>query len=93
MNGHGGGRPADDRDGPVVGGYCYFPREAVQMGLLRPAAKTAQDRVCPHGVQFYDLADGDETSARAAWSYEAPQSTMKSVDHWVGFWRDVQIEG
>jgi polysaccharide pyruvyl transferase WcaK-like protein len=24
MNGHGGGRPADDRDGPVVGVYGYF---------------------------------------------------------------------
>jgi uncharacterized protein (DUF427 family) len=75
-----------------VGGYRYFPRESVQMALLRGAAKTAEDRLCPHGVQFYDLVDGGETSERAAWSYEAPQGTMKSVDHWVGFWRDVVID-
>src|SRR5262245_42566468 len=38
-----------------VGGYCYFPRETVRMDLLRAAPKTARDRECPHGVQFYDI--------------------------------------
>ncbi len=32
------------------------------------------------------------TSARAAWSYEAPRARMKDVDHWIGFWNDVQVE-
>ena len=30
-------------------------------------------------------------SARAAWSYEAPRPAMKQVDHWIGFWEDVEI--
>jgi len=74
-----------------VGGYRYFPREAVRMDLLRSTPKTASDLECPHGVQFYDVADGANSSLRAAWSYEAPRATMKPVDHWIGFWEDVEV--
>lgn len=74
-----------------VDGYRYFPRDAVRMELLRATPKTADDLECPHGVQFYDLIDGAAASARAAWSYEAPLSSMKPVDHWIGFWEDVEI--
>ena len=74
-----------------VGGYRYFPREAVRMGLLERTLKTASDLECPHGVQFYDVVEGDRRSPRAAWSYEAPQPKMKPVDHWMGFWEDVEI--
>jgi uncharacterized protein (DUF427 family) len=75
-----------------VGGYHYFPREAVRMDLLKVAAKTASDLQCPHGVRFYDVSDGRAHSERAAWSYEAPQASMKKVDHWIGFWEDVEVE-
>jgi uncharacterized protein (DUF427 family) len=75
-----------------VGGYTYFPREAVRMDLLHSAPKTASDLECPHGVQFYDVADGGARSERAAWSYEAPKASMRQVDRWIGFWRDVTIE-
>jgi uncharacterized protein (DUF427 family) len=74
-----------------VGGYRYFPREAVRMELLAPSPKTADDLECPHGVQFYDVTGGGARSARAAWSYEAPRATMKEVDHWIGFWEDVEV--
>jgi uncharacterized protein (DUF427 family) len=75
-----------------VGGYTYFPREAVRMDLLHSAPQTESDLECPHGVQFYDVADGGARSERAAWSYEAPQASMRQVDRWIGFWRDVSIE-
>jgi uncharacterized protein (DUF427 family) len=75
-----------------VGGYRYFPRETVRMDLLRLAPKTQGDLACPHGVQFYDVAEEGESSERAAWSYEAPRPSMKQVDHWIGFWEDVEIE-
>jgi len=75
-----------------VGGYQYFPRDAVRMDLLKQAPKTASDLECPHGVQFYDVAQDGTRSARAAWSYEAPREAMKTVDHWIGFWEDVRIE-
>ena len=75
-----------------VGGYRYFPRETVRMDLLEIAPKTARDLECPHGVQFYDVVEGGKRSVRAAWSYEAPQPRMKPVDHWMGFWEDVEIK-
>src|ERR1700749_1627143 len=74
-----------------VGGYVYFPRDAVKMELLKGAPKTASDLECPHGVQFYDVIEGGKTSPGAAGSYEAPQAKMKPVDHWMGFWEDVTV--
>jgi uncharacterized protein (DUF427 family) len=74
-----------------VGGYRYFPRETVRMELLRAAPKTAHDMECPHGVQFYDVVSNRASSPRAAWSYEAPRESMQKVDHWIGFWEDVEI--
>ena len=74
-----------------VHGYRYFPRDAVRMDLLKLTPKTASDLECPHGVQFYDVVEGTQRSKRAAWSYEAPKPSMKQVDHWVGFWEDVEI--
>jgi uncharacterized protein (DUF427 family) len=82
---------ADSAETREADGYRYFPRAAVRMDLLRAAPKTDDDRECPHGVQFYDLVDGDAVSARAAWSYEAPQASMQPVDHWIGFWQDVKL--
>ena len=41
-----------------VGGYTYFPRDAVQMSLLHATPKTQSDLACPHGVQFYDVSEG-----------------------------------
>ena len=75
-----------------VGDYRYFPRETVRMDLLRAAPKTESDQACPHGVQFYDVTDGTAQSRRAGWSYEAPGAGMQQVDHWVGFWEDIEIK-
>lgn len=75
-----------------VHGYHYFPREAVRMELLSAAPKVGSDLECPHGVQFYDVARGKTKSSRAAWSYEKPRATMKQVDHWIGFWEDVEVK-
>ena len=75
-----------------VGGYKYFPRDAVRMDLLKLSPKTTSDKDCPHGVQFYDVGDQATSSLRAAWSYEAPKPAMKHVDHWIGFWEDVELK-
>jgi len=74
-----------------VGGYTYFPRAAVRMDLLQATPKTENDLKCPHGVQFFDVAENAERSKRAAWSYEAPRPAMRQVDHWIGFWEDVEL--
>jgi uncharacterized protein (DUF427 family) len=82
---------ADSDAAATVGGYVYFPRHAVRMDLLEVSPRTASDRACPHGVQFYDLVQGEARSHRAAWSYEAPQAALRSVERWIGFWRDVEV--
>ena len=82
---------ADSNRTLEVKGYRYFPRETVRMALLHAAPKTESDLACPHGVRFYDLADAAFRSPRAAWSYEAPQGEMRRVDHWIGFWEDVEV--
>jgi uncharacterized protein (DUF427 family) len=88
------GQVIADSDRPIeVGGYYYFPREHVRMELLSAAPKTESDLACPHGVRFYHVGgDGDALSERSAWSYEAPRREMSHVDHWIGFWQDVEIE-
>ncbi len=73
-------------------GYQYFPRASVRVDLLQKAEKTASDRACPHGVQFYDVVVGGKRHARAAWSYEAPQPKMRQVADRFGFWQDVAVE-
>jgi uncharacterized protein (DUF427 family) len=61
------------------------------MDLLHSTPKTDSDLACPHGVQFYDIAEGPERSERAAWSYEAPRPEYRHVHHWIGFWEDVSV--
>jgi len=75
-----------------VGGYRYFLRDAVRMDLLQAVPKTESDLECPHGVQFYDVAQNGARSERAAWSYLSPRPQMKQVDHWIGFWEDVEVK-
>lgn len=72
-------------------GYQYFPEQSVRRDWLEKAAKTAADRACPHGVQFYDVIVGGKRHSRAAWSYEAPRPEMQEVGGRFGFWQDVQV--
>jgi uncharacterized protein (DUF427 family) len=82
---------AESDDVVALAGYTYFPRAAVRMEYLRMAGKTESDLRCPHGVQFYDVTDRTHTTGRAAWSYEAPLPAYRHVDHWIGFWEDVEL--
>ena len=83
---------ADSNQTLEVDGYVYFPRDAVKMTLLEASPKNADDKVCPHGVQFYDVITNGKRAARAAWSYEKPTKPhIQKVDHYVAFWRDVKL--
>lgn len=82
---------ADSDQTIEVGGYHYFPRDSVRMELLQQAEKSQSDLACPHGVRFYDVAKEASRSERAAWSYEAPRASMQKVDHYIGFWGDVEV--
>ena len=72
-------------------GYAYFPCAAVHMEWLAKSRKTEDDKLCPHGVQFYDVAVDGLRAERAAWCYEKPLPSMKAVDGRFGFWDQVEV--
>jgi uncharacterized protein (DUF427 family) len=72
-------------------GYHYFPSGSVHMEFLQAAPKTDADKRCPHGVQFFNVSHGADSSERAAWMYESPRSSYAHVARWIGFWRDVEV--
>jgi len=82
---------AESDDIVEQGGYLYFPSADVRLELLEKAEKTASDRACPHGVQFYDVVIDGKRHARAAWRYEAPRPSMNHVADRFGFWEDVEL--
>ena len=75
----------------AIGGYEYFPPGSVQRDWLEKSPKTANDLLCPHGVQFYDVVVDGERHVRNAWSYESPQLKMEPVRDRFGFWEDVVV--
>ena len=70
---------AESDDIVEQGGYHYFPSADVRLDWLEKAEKTASDRACPHGVQFFDvvIAGNRGTSARpGATRRRSPRCTM-----------------
>lgn len=82
---------AESDDIVEQGGYAYFPSASVRLEWLKMAEKTASDRACPHGVQFYDVVIDGTRYPRAAWRYEAPRPTMSHVAGRFGFWDKVEV--
>ena len=82
---------ADSNDVIECKGHQYFPPDSVRLDWLERVEKTADDRACPHGVQFYDVVIDGVRHERAAWSYEAPLPAMQQVAHRFGFWNDVKV--
>ena len=82
---------ADSKDVIECKGYQYFPPNSVRLDWLERVEKTADDRACPHGVQFYDVIVGGRRHNRAAWCYEAPRPEMRQVGGRFGFWQDVEV--
>lgn len=82
---------AESDDIVEEGGYAYFPSAGVRVEWLEKAAKTASDRACPHGVQFYDVVIDGRRYPRAVWRYEAPRATMSHVAGRFGFWNEVEV--
>jgi uncharacterized protein (DUF427 family) len=66
-----------------------FPPTARRVSEAR--AKTAATCAVRTAYGFYDVSDGESTGRRAAWSYEAPLPAYRHVDHWIGFWEDVEL--
>ena len=72
-------------------GYAYFPSAAVRTEWLERSPKTASDRACPHGVQFYDAVIDGARHERVAWCYESPRPAIARVADRFGFWQEVEV--
>ena len=82
---------AESDDIVECAGYVYFPASTVRTEWLEKAPKTASDRACPHGVQFYDAVIDGVRRERVAWCYEAPRPPMARVADRFGFWGEVEV--
>ena len=74
-----------------AGWLPLLPARGGTHGGLRPAPRSESDLECPHGVRFFDVADGEREALRMAWSYEAPQPSHHAIGQWIGFWKEVQL--
>jgi uncharacterized protein (DUF427 family) len=72
-------------------GYAYFPGVAVRTEWLEKSPRTASDRACPHGVQFYDAVIDGARHERVAWCYESPRPAIARVADRFGFWQEVEV--
>ena len=70
----------------------YLPRAAIDMARL---TRSARETYCPYkgDCSYFDLPGGDESSANAVWSYEAPFDAVAAIKDHLAFYPDrVQIE-
>lgn len=86
---------ADKNDLVYIEQRWYFPPDKVRQDLLQPSPTLY---TCPwKGVcQYFNVTDGKQTSADAAWAYPDPLPTSldvvkKDYTNYVAFWRDVEV--
>ena len=77
-------------DTVVVEGNHYFPKEAVNMGLLAESPTTSQ---CPWKgtAHYYTLDVAGETNADAAWYYPEPKAAAEEIRDRIAFWKGVEV--
>lgn len=74
----------------VVEGNHYFPREAVEDGLLEESATTS---FCPWKgtASYYSVKAGGDLNRDAAWYYPEPKGEAEHIKGRVAFWKGVEI--
>ena len=83
---------AQSDDTVVVEGNHYFPREAVQDGVLVESSRTS---TCPwKGVaSYFSVVVDGKTNADAAWYYPEPKDAAAEIRGRVAFWKGVEVSG
>ena len=81
---------AESDDTVVVEGNHYFPRGAVDAGLLRDSASTT---VCPWKgtARYYDLVVDGAENRNAAWYYPDPKPAAAQIKGRIAFWKGVEV--
>jgi uncharacterized protein (DUF427 family) len=82
---------AERHDIVVVGGYTYFPRDAVRWEHLEASEHTIH---CSWkgDARYYTLRVNGSTNPNAAWHYPDPKPDAAYVQGRIGSWRGVEVE-
>lgn len=82
---------AESDDTVVVEGNHYFPRSAVDAGLLEDSERHT---VCPWKgtASYYDVVVDGERNAAAAWYYPHAKPAAAEIEGRIAFWRGVRVE-
>jgi uncharacterized protein (DUF427 family) len=77
-------------DTVVVEGNHYFPRDAVEDGVLEDSATTS---FCPWKgtASYYSVAAGGAVNRDAAWYYPDPKEKAQHIKGRVAFWKGVEV--
>ena len=81
---------ADSDDTVVVEGNHYFPRDAVDVTLLRPSGTHT---ICPWKgtASYYSVAAGGAENRDAAWYYPDPKPAAAQIRDRIAFWKGVAV--
>ena len=77
-------------DTVVVEGNHYFPRDAVDPGLLKPSTTTS---ICPWKgtASYYSLVVDGKENKDAVWFYPDPKSAAAEIADRLAFWKGVEV--
>lgn len=87
---------ADSEDLIYIEQNWYFPPSSIKTEFL---TKSDTPYTCPwKGVcQYFNVGQGEDVSADAAWSYPEPypgaiEKVKKDFSNYVAFWREVSVQ-
>jgi uncharacterized protein (DUF427 family) len=75
----------------VVEGNRYFPKDAVNMDLLRPS-ETRTECGWKGTASYYDVVVGSQVNPDSAWYYPEPMAGAEQVMDRIAFWKGVKVE-
>jgi uncharacterized protein (DUF427 family) len=81
---------AESDDTVIVEGNHYFPREAVDVSLLRDSATHT---ICPWKgtASYYSLVVDGAENRDAAWYYPETKAAADNIRDRIAFWKGVQV--
>jgi uncharacterized protein (DUF427 family) len=81
---------AESDDTVVVENNHYFPKDAVEPGVLVESAHTS---VCPWKgtANYYSISVDGDTNENAAWYYAEPKPAADEIRGRVAFWKGVVV--
>lgn len=81
---------ADSDDTVVVEGNHYFPRDAVDAGVLSDSATTS---VCPWKgrAHYHHVTVDGQVNMDAAWYYPDPKEAAEAIRGRIAFWKGVEV--